>query len=212
MATIQIIFSAFLFQCLFAWQILAKFNGKFGANPNWRLIRLNEQIEFWMNTEQIDSLASQNIHFMDVTDTPHLEKYAKHTRDSTPYPTSLSHAAEVTKMCGEVNIGQIQKNVEYFSTAFYNRRRDSVYGTRAANWLFDTVQSASRGVGSVRRVANPQFPQDSVVARIPAATEAPTGGSNGDATWGTNGSTVGVLIVGAHLDSTTTGPNARAPG
>lgn len=180
-----------LLLCLFVAAVSAREYPK-----DWRLVRFDEKLEMWMSPEQIDSLPLQDIHFADVTDTYSLERQAADVQKSNRwfYPTRLEQHFIVGNLTQLVSLDGIRNDLTEFS-GFYNRRRDSQFGVQSAEWLFQFAQAAAEAAATVTMVQNPQFPQFSVVARIP-----------GD---GTDNEAV---IIGAHQDSTAGGVNDPAPG
>ncbi|OHF03812.1 leucine aminopeptidase 2 [Colletotrichum orchidophilum] len=78
---------------------------------------------------------------------------------------------------------------------FWTRDHRSVNGTRAARWLFETIEKIA---GANPRIEVTQFLhnatyQPSVIAKLP-------------------GRTSDIVVFGAHFDSTAGEPNSRAPG
>jgi len=168
---------------------------------DWRLIRLNEEIEFWMSPEQIDALPLQNINFIDVTDTYDLEKIgeeriAKGGHSTWNYPTAPAHQTTVENLAKDIDLDAVARNLQTFSD-FHNRRRDSQHGVESAQWLLEFVEAEAGAVAKVRKVSHRSFPQFSVIARI-----EPVNSTNTD-----------VVVIGAHEDSTAGGgAQGRAPG
>lgn len=160
-------------------------------HPNgWRLIRLSPEIEFWASPDQINSLAVDNVPFIDVTDTYDLEQNAEQRANiRQSYPTTPAYRDLVFRIFPLINITNYFDNLRQFSTGFINRiARGSPSGVQAAEWLEEQVKAVSGGLGTTSRFENTQFPQFNVIHRI-----------EGD---GTDDNTV---IIGAHLDSTAFG-------
>lgn len=176
------------------------------VDKNLRLIKTAPEDDgTWMTQAQIDELAvaSARTSFIDITDikdeevlsvlsTPESSSSTIAARQ-VRYPTSLSNTAEANRLIAGVSNTNPQTWLTTL-TNFNNRHYRSATGTEASTWIFNTATTLARANPSitVRRVTH-SFNQPSIIVRIP-------------------GQTSGLVIVGAHFDSTAGSTTARSPG
>lgn len=152
----------------------------------------------WMSENEKLTLRHQRgPGFIDITDTLELEtSVAEGTfRHATPnYPAGALHQNETAPYLQKLKITNLEAWANQMSGFFtrYYRSRD---GTKAGQWMFDTVKHVANGNPAI--TVNPwkhRYNQPSVIAQIPGVKGA------------------GTVIVSAHYDSIGTTPNGRAPG
>jgi len=149
-----------------------------------------------MSSEEVAKLSSRGavdgkeIHFMDVTDfiEPKINKYF------VEFPKVLKNKEVVFSFIEELSEERLREVVTHLSS-YTTRYYTSATGVQASNWLVSEYQ---RFAGSRTDIEVLQFvhswPQPSVIARIIG------NGPHKDE----------VVVVGGHIDSTSSG--ARAPG
>jgi len=170
------------------------------ALPNeHRLIKLSETDSGnWLNSQEIGRLISERINFIDITD--HQEILDKHPQPKLfAIPESLRYRAIVHSSIARLNASRIDEFLTPF-TAYFNRYYTTESGVESSNWLFRQIQNAIntsgyRGTATVQQFHH-TWEQSSVIAKIQAA----------------NSSATQIVILGAHLDCVTSGPEGRSPG
>jgi leucyl aminopeptidase len=161
-----------------------------------RLIALAPDQRVWMTAAQVLGLIRTHTSFIDVTDTPNLEKGDVPPR-SLAFPAGPTHQEEVTRYIADVEIDRFRADLTTFST-FYTRYYSSQTGADSANWLFALVRdiAGNRSDITVQQFAH-SFPQQSLIARIQGSD-----------------SSLPLVIIGAHQDSINSQDpsSGRSPG
>jgi len=146
-----------------------------------------------MPIEQVEKIASQlqEIHFMDITDFPHLDHPNTIYPTIPPAPTHQEIVNPLLQLVSEFNIQSIIARLSAYTTRYYT----SNTGVQAANYLAAEYRGYSSHRDDVQVSLFPHtWAQPSVVARIlgsgPSADE--------------------LVIIGGHIDSTSSG--SVAPG
>ncbi|KAL0564811.1 hypothetical protein V5O48_017228 [Marasmius crinis-equi] len=133
--------------------------------------------------------------YVDITDEgPRVSLEARQSTPTYPTPNPSAHP-ELTPMLAMVTASEIKGYVNQLSTAFATRYYRSTNASAPATWIQSQFASWL-GSSQVKAVAN-SFSQPNVVARI----EAKSGSAS-----------AGIVILGAHLDSTSQTPTTKAPG
>ncbi|KAI0367392.1 peptidase [Pilatotrama ljubarskyi] len=168
-----------------------------------RLVQLDGEGEPVVMTELEKILAKAGgARFFDVTETPNLGSRA-HLRAligrSYPEPNNTEVVRSVIETLQRQNL---RVELEKF-TSFYTRYYRSLVGKEAQQWLMKriseiTEQSAPKSLQSLISIQEfpHSWPQSSVIVRINGSSPTDDG----------------VVILGAHLDSTGTSPFLRSPG
>jgi len=159
-----------------------------------RLIAFNESYQVWMTQDQIETLMSEKVNFMDVTEQPTVPLAAKASRLSIP--NQPQYKAYVDTLLPYLSSQELINTITTLS-AFNTRYYTSTTGVAAANWIFDTFTkfAAGRADITVERFTH-TWAQPSIIARIKGQ------GPNSDE----------LVIIGAHEDSVGTSATARSPG
>jgi len=158
-----------------------------------RLIQFNESYTVWMPMEQVEKIVSepQETHFMDITDYPHL------SHPNTIFPTIPSeptHQDIVNPLLQQVSEANIRAAVQRLS-AYTTRYYTSNTGVQAANFLAGEYSRYSAHRDDVEvSLFEHSWAQPSVIAKILGS------GPNADE----------LVIIGGHIDSTSSG--STAPG
>jgi leucyl aminopeptidase len=166
-----------------------------------RLVKFTEEDPSeWLTPAEVDLLAAKDVNFMDITD--HIELGKGVPPKLFDIPTIIRFQPTVAAAIAKLNISRIQGFMEHF-VEYHNRYYTTETGIEASNWLFAQIQNAIvtsgyKGSASVAQFNHSvSWPQPSIIARIQ----------------GTNSSAEGpVVILGAHLDSITSGAAGKAPG
>ncbi|QRV98389.1 Peptidase family M28 protein [Ceratobasidium sp. AG-Ba] len=135
--------------------------------------------------------------YVDITDSPETSADSKLLAVTAPtYPTPNPSAhPELTPMLSMVTASEIKSYVNQLSTAYATRYYRSTNAAAPANWI--QSQFASWLGASQSKLVSNSFAQPNVVGRI----EAKSGSAS-----------AGIVILGAHLDSTSQSPSTKAPG
>ncbi|QRV84326.1 Peptidase family M28 protein [Ceratobasidium sp. AG-Ba] len=135
--------------------------------------------------------------YVDITDSPRSSAESKLLAVTAPtYPTPNPSAhPELTPMLSMVTASEIKSYVNQLSTAYATRYYRSTNAAAPANWI--QSQFASWLGASQSKLVSNSFAQPNVVGRI----EAKSGSAS-----------AGIVILGAHLDSTSQSPSTKAPG
>ncbi|KAL7788330.1 hypothetical protein V8C37DRAFT_388199 [Trichoderma ceciliae] len=175
-----------------------------GSSSELRLIKTSEDDAGQWVTEQekFDKFISKNIGFIDITEieddevlsilsTPPSD--ASLSTRAVTYPTRVEHVEEAQSLISKVSTSGPQSWLTTF-TQFTTRHYRSTTGTQASAWLFDQVSSiaSARPEITVQRFTH-TWNQPSIIARLP-------------------GQSSNIIIVGAHMDSTTGSTTSRSPG
>jgi len=172
-----------------------------------RLIKFNETDKgIWLTVEEIDALSSHTkdgheVHFMDITDTPDLEKGP--FPQLSPIKTELRQQHLVFETIKHIQEPAIRATITHLSN-YHTRYYTTATGEAAAQWLRTQYQAAINAISNPERRARfsvelftHTWRQPSVIARIRGIS-----------------STVGneIVVLGGHEDSTNGGGNNRSPG
>lgn len=168
------------------------------AFPQKRLIKVNPESEAWLNEDEIMFLKKIGVNFLDITETPDLEKTPAPKR-TLAFPSGPSHQSEVRSLLSSLDPKRFKDDLTTFSQDFYNRYYRSPSGVESANWLFNTVRSVAgnRSDITVSQFSHSGYDQRSVIARMEGKNnKGPT------------------VIIGAHQDSINlfNPVNGRSPG
>lgn len=166
-----------------------------------RLVELDDHQRVWMTELEKIQTKARGIKFFDITDTQDLETFSHLRVKKFSYP-SPNETERVRPILKTLSIKGPQENLAHFSS-FRTRYYRSESGKASQQWLFakikeTTVQYASESLQGL--ITFDEFPhpwaQSSIIARI-------------------NGSSIeddGIVIIGAHQDSTNLWPFLPAPG
>ncbi|KAG8742877.1 hypothetical protein FRC10_000797 [Ceratobasidium sp. 414] len=135
--------------------------------------------------------------YIDITDYPVSgikSKLAAVTAPTYPTPDPSAHP-ELTPMLAMVTASEIKSYVNQLSTAYATRYYRSTNASAPANWI--QSQFASWLGASQSKLFTNSFSQPNVIGRI----EAKSGSAS-----------AGIVILGAHLDSTSQTAMTKAPG
>jgi len=164
------------------------------ATEELRLIAFNETYRVWLPESEVKKLSEcgTETHFMDITDYP--DEYP--TKIVLALPTEPTHQEIVNPLLTFLNVDRMWQTITTLSS-YTTRYYTSSSGQASANWLVETYQSiasAHPDYASAARFAH-SWVQPSVIARIEGSV-AP-----GE-----------IVIIGGHIDSTTTSGGSVAPG
>jgi len=156
-----------------------------------RLLQFNETYKIWVSKQRVEELGIAGEQFFDITDFQDLEVGPV---PAAFIPSRPTHQAIVEPLLPRLVAQNIIDQVTRLS-AYTTRYYTSPTGEEAANYLVSEYQkySAGRNDISVNRFKH-SWRQDSIIAKI----------------HGTGPSANEVVIIGGHIDSTSSG--ARAPG
>jgi len=164
-----------------------------------RLIQFNETFSLWLPLSAVEQLSKAEcgagmINFMDVTDTPNLgeKPFVNSIFPRIPgYPTHQDEVFSLIQSLQADNVEGMIASLSSYPTRYYT----SPFGEESANWLVSEYTSfiGSRDDIEVSRYQHSQWRQPSVIARI-------NGNSLSDE----------IVIIGGHIDSTSSG--STAPG
>jgi len=181
---------------LFICAILCILNAVNGADnkENMRLLEFNETTRIWVTEKQAEQLglaAEPGKGFMDITD---LQGTIKNSRVPLVIPVYPSVPAIVNPLLALINSANIRNTIQQLSS-YTTRYYTSPTGRESSNWL---LQQYALYKGSRTDIQVNAFPhswiQSSIVAKI----------------MGTAPASEGVVIIGGHIDSTSSG--TIAPG
>jgi leucyl aminopeptidase len=168
------------------------------STNNKRLIQTSEdEPPKWMTESEIFELIQRNQGFMDVTEFNYSDARIKPIHIDA-IPTTLRFNTTVQAVLTKLDSERIEQFLTHFSS-YFNRYYTSATGQESQQWLFSQVQESVRnyaGNAAVQEIDH-GWRQKSIVARLEGA----------DANLKTE-----VVIIGAHLDSVTSGAAAQAPG
>ncbi|QUC17532.1 uncharacterized protein UV8b_01773 [Ustilaginoidea virens] len=169
-----------------------------------RLVKTSESDPGQWVTEQekFDRFTSQNIGFVDITDTRDQEVLSILSGESSPqlitraviYPKGALHKDEGDQLLAKTSVEGPKSWLKTYSD-FHTRNYMTSTGVQAANWLFSQVKSiaSNNSAITVKQFRHSSFNQRSIIAQLP--------GNSSD-----------LVVVGAHLDSVTKTLNGRSPG
>ncbi|EAU84252.1 peptidase [Coprinopsis cinerea okayama7 len=165
-----------------------------------RLVELEGQSPKWVSELEKIRLKANGINFLDITDTQDLGTFPKlKSAVSYPKPNATEKVRPILK---SLSTEGPKANLEKF-TSFRTRYYRSDTGKQSQQWLLKTISeiTAENASSSLRKLITVnEFPhswgQNSIIVRI-------------------NGSSAtenGVVVIGAHQDSTNMWPFLPAPG
>ncbi|KAL2061552.1 hypothetical protein VTL71DRAFT_6929 [Oculimacula yallundae] len=170
-----------------------------------RLIKTSEADPgTWVTEDQkITDYVAKRIGFIDITDIKNetvLERLSTVPNELVPearaavtYPSTLTHQTEANALIAKLNTTG-PKSWLTTLTNFLNRYYRSATGTQAGTWLLAQVKSVASSNSAITVTTfTHSFNQPSIIAKIP-------------------GTSSGIVIVGAHYDSTGGSATARGPG
>ncbi|EIN10354.1 peptidase [Punctularia strigosozonata HHB-11173 SS5] len=165
--------------------------------------RADDSEPVWMTELEKIQAKAQGVKFFDITETPDLGVYS-HLRPLTKvsFPTSPNASELVKPVLKTLSTDGPKKNLAKFSS-FRTRHYRSDTGRQSQQWLLSELESATKlnaspslqAAISIREFSH-SWGQNSVIVRI-------NGTSNDDD---------GVVVIGAHQDSTNLWPFLPAPG
>jgi len=159
-----------------------------------RLIQFNETYSVWLPKEVVEKLinSGQEIHFMDITEYPNVPPEAAN-RKLKAIPSYPTHQSIVNPLLNQLSEQQLRQNVVDLSS-YTTRYYTSNTGVQAAEWIASEYELNSGGRNDIEvTLFYHSWAQPSVIARI-TGTSSPSE----------------VVILGAHIDSTSSG--STAPG
>jgi len=165
-------------------------NAEHPPHEGLRLIAFSETHTQWLTPEQVFELGVARVHFMDITD---FQNISFPTRPKVfAIPERPAFEAIVNPLIQEIDIDELLGTVvrlSQFPTRYYTNN----YGQQAALYLVEeyTRHAAGRNDIVVSRYQHTWL-QNSVIARIEGT------GPNAD----------GIVILGGHIDSTSSSGNA----
>jgi len=154
----------------------------------------------WMTESQIEQLSARNDHFIDITDTPDLEKGPANFV-APEIPSTVTQQAVVRPILEGMNTNLMKEILPPLTKCIY-RFYKSTTGADSSKWVQGQIERVAKtanaaGLTITVNSFGHTFLQPSIIARIEGQ------GGNQD-----------TVIVGAHQDSTGgfDAINARAPG
>lgn len=165
-----------------------------------RLVQMEGKAPVWMTElEKIEAKAN-GIQFFDITDTPALGFRAKAKRSWTyPMPTAYT---QVTSVIKSLTTEGPRALLEKF-TSFRTRHYKSEEGQQSQKWLLSQIQRITADAASpelqelitIKEFSHP-WGQHTIIARINGSSPVEDG----------------IVVIGAHQDSTNMWPFLPAPG
>ncbi|KDN42380.1 hypothetical protein RSAG8_06871, partial [Rhizoctonia solani AG-8 WAC10335] len=142
--------------------------------------------------------------YVDITDSPSSSSIRSRAVVDPNYPTPNPSAhPELTPMLAMVTASEIKSYVNQLSTAYATRYYRSTNARAPALWI--QSQFASWLGSSQAKLAENSFNQPNVIGRIEAKSGSASAAKSGSAS-------AGIIILGAHLDSTSQSASTSAPG
>ncbi|TEB35495.1 peptidase [Coprinellus micaceus] len=165
-----------------------------------RLVELEGQSPVWMSELEKIKLKAKGVNFLDITDAQDLGLQFKALRTSSfPSPNAADKVEPILKTLSTKGPEENLKKFSSFRTRYY--RSDT--GRESQQWLLSKISevTADNASKSLRKLISvKEFPhswgQNSIIVRIN----------------GTSTSDDGVVVIGAHQDSTNMWPFLPAPG
>ncbi|KAJ7667820.1 peptidase [Mycena polygramma] len=166
-----------------------------------RLVQLQGQPPVWMSELEKIQAKARGIKFFDITDTRDLGTAPRlmQVKASFPSPNATEKVKPILKT---LSTKGPEENLKHF-TSFRNRHYRSDTGRQSQAWLKKRIAEITSEWGSKslqKRISISEFPhkwgQNSIITRI-----------NGSST-----TDDGVIVIGAHQDSTNMWPFLPAPG
>ncbi|KAK7061596.1 WD-repeats-region domain-containing protein [Favolaschia claudopus] len=166
-----------------------------------RLVQLQDQPPVWMSELEKIQAKARGIKFFDITDTRELGTLSRQQVNAFEFP-SPNATEKVKRILKNLSSDGPRKNLEHFSS-FRTRHYRSDTGKQSQAWLKKRIAEITSEWGSASlqdRISISEFThswgQNSIITRI-----------NGSST-----TDDGVIIIGAHQDSTNMWPFLPAPG
>jgi len=161
----------------------------YGDDP-LRLIAFNETYSQWMRESEVQKLAqAKETHFMDITEYPAPIKYSGPTVKIPTGPTHQTVVHPLLRELSSANIGETVRWLSAYSTRYYT----STTGLQAVNALIQEYSAHGNKHPKVEvQDWTHSWLQPSVIARI----------------HGHGNAAKEIVIIGGHVDSTSSGANA----
>lgn len=160
-----------------AWQI------PFFHSGEQSLVQLADGAQRWVSESEKWELKRRGIHFADITGTEDLGTLRTNVRRSYSYP-KIRFENQIKPLLTELDKGEMSQNLEQF-TSFKTRYYKSEEGKKSSDWLLKKILSISSADEAIEvRAFHHQWPQSSIIARIPGSTNS-----------------TAIAIIGAHQDS-----------
>jgi bacterial leucyl aminopeptidase len=184
----------FLFVCLFFITKSIEL-----PRPGMRLIEYNSK-RFWIHEEKINQLSFHEAgRYIDVTDTQDLETNPIQ-QNSLKFPEKPTQQEIMKILLPNVSQSKLIERISFLSTNFSSRHCTRPDGLNSARWIksqydeiIESLDVERRKLFSTEFVETPGRPQPSIVIKM-------------------RGKTKDVVILGAHLDSTTFTRSEKEPG
>eukprot|EP01080_Neovahlkampfia_damariscottae_P006914 gene6914-11077_t len=167
-------------------------------DPKIRLIQFSETRKLFMTEDSILRMlrnSTEEIHFIDITETPNLEK--GQVPKTSEIPEKPKHQLLVKPLIKDFTVEEYKSIIDKLSS-FYTRYYESDTGVQAAEWIFsyytDIIKKLSNKRQELFKVEyfKHSWKQPSVICTIKGKTDEK-------------------VIIGSHLDSIN-GRTGRAPG
>jgi len=166
-----------------------------------RLVQMEGQPPVWMSEWDKIKAKAQGIKFFDITETRDLESYAQF-RTQFSFPTKPNATDKVNPILKTLSTKGMKENLEKF-TSFRTRYYRSDTGRQSQKWLLQRVSEITAELGSKslqKLITYTEFEhawgQHSIILRIQGSSTTDDG----------------VVVIGAHQDSTNMFPFLPAPG
>jgi len=168
-----------------------------------RLVQLEGKDPVWMTEIEKIQVKAQGFNFFDITEAQELGSLA-HLRPKveSPFPTKPNATKTVIPILKTLSVEGPKENLKKFSS-FRTRYYRSDTGKQSQEWLYSKIleitnQHASESLRKLIKLS--EFPhswgQNTIIARIE----------------GSSSTDDGVVVIGAHQDSTNLWPFLAAPG
>jgi len=174
-----------------------------GVFATKRLLEFNETSRGWYTLEEVDQLAQQQIHFMDITE--HVDYYDKmrkqqnHTlkKQKHAFPTQLAFQDLVESMLPSVDADAIAATITKLSS-YRTRYYTTQTGADAVSWLLSQYQSFAGSRTDVTfELVHHTWLQPSLIVTIEGSDSRVSAET---------------VILGGHIDSINGGASGVAPG
>jgi leucyl aminopeptidase len=167
-----------------------------------RLVEMEGQAPVWMTELDKINAKAQGLKFFDITDTPDLG-FSSQSRLQTKFTFPKPNATEIVEpILKKLSTEGPKKNLGKFSS-FRTRYYRSDTGRQSQEWLLATIQDITKKYASKslrQHIQAETFPhswgQNSIIVRIKGSSKSDNG----------------VVVIGAHQDSTNLWPFLPAPG
>jgi len=175
-----------------------------GAFATKRLLEFNETSRGWYTPDEVDQLAQEQTHFMDITEhVEYYDKMRKEQQNSTlkkpkrAFPTQLAFQDLVESFLPSVEANKIAATITYLSS-YRTRYYTTQTGADAVSWLLSQYQAlAGTRTDVTFELVHHSWLQPSLIVTIEGSDSSVSAET---------------VILGGHIDSINGGAGGVAPG